>query len=100
MKFLTTHMRFSLRILGIALAAVTLSACSTIYGQNGWIKSHNNDYQQAQSVKPVTVPSNLSQGKIDNFYPIPGTKQAVTGAPPLTPPGLPTQVVPVPKVKS
>lgn len=69
--------------------AMTLSACTYIYGDKGVIKNRNTDYLKARRIAPLQIPPGMSTTGIHETYPVsnkdyPGATREIS----LAPPGL------------
>jgi len=82
-------MKWLIKNMVLVASLINLAGCAHVYGEHGWIKDHQTDYQQQdQSVAQVQLPADLSADNIENYYPIPEimNKQPVS-TPSLIPPG-------------
>lgn len=77
------------RISIISLAAVALSACSSIGERYGFLKDETQSYQRTSSIeRPVVIPQNLSSNQVQDYYEVPQVaSDANSMQPPITPPG-------------
>lgn len=63
-----------LRLAIIALtlgAAVGLSGCSALFGNEGYFRDRGDDYLKAESLPPITVPSGADASTLEQLYVIP-----------------------------
>lgn len=78
-----------LKIFLSILVGLLLTGCSHIYGKQGLIKSSSgSQYMNAHSEKPLQIPSDLNKAAMQEYYPIPASKESShTQAVSITPPG-------------
>ncbi len=62
-------MRF-IKIFLIITLFVSLTACSRLYGDNGYISNRDRTYLKAKSTPPLVIPPGLSSSTIHEEYPV------------------------------
>jgi len=63
--------RAALRVLGLALALSSLSACGYLFGDDGMFRDRSNDYRDAAEPEPIALPEGLKTTRIAEIYAIP-----------------------------
>lgn len=63
---------FSLIVLNLALVA-----CSKLYGDTGYIHDRSHAYLSSQNRQPLSMPANLKQTTLTNYYATPAVKGTV-----------------------
>jgi uncharacterized lipoprotein len=77
------------KILFACLLGTLLTSCSRIYGEDGYLKDHENDYLNAKSIPALKIPSGYGSNSIAARYPVaernyPHSSEKVS----IIPPGL------------
>lgn len=58
----------------LAVSALMLGACGTLFGDDGLFPSRNNDYLAATELPPLLWPEEIGAPTIEDAYPIPALK--------------------------
>lgn len=69
-------MKVLYRVIVIALA-LSLGGCGWLFGERGMFRDRSDDYRDARLLEPLQVPSELSEGAIDDGYPVPEITEEV-----------------------
>jgi len=64
------------RLALVGLGVIALSGCSYLFGNEGRFRERAMDYQKAESIPPLTVPSGMESRPLSQRYPIPSAGKA------------------------
>ena len=59
------------RIVCIALPALYIAGCSSLYGDQGIIRNRDTEYLKAKTIAPLQIPEGYSGTSLQENYPVP-----------------------------